>query len=118
MPTYDYHCAACGSFEALRPIAVRNDDVACPHCSDPAPRVLASAARLALMAETTRHAMDTNDRARHEPKRSGELARRHPSGCSCCSTGNGAKSGKRSSTVTSASGNKVFPSKRPWMISH
>jgi hypothetical protein len=33
-------------------------------------------------------------------------------GCGCCSTG------KRGATVTGASGNKAFPAKRPWMISH
>ncbi|MEC5218027.1 putative FmdB family regulatory protein [Actimicrobium sp. GrIS 1.19] len=115
MPTYDYHCAACGDFETLRAMAARNEDAACPECGVAAPRVLASAPHLALMEDSTRRAMDINERARHEPKRSAELARRHPSGCSCCSAG---KSGKRSSTVTSASGNKAFPTKRPWMISH
>jgi putative FmdB family regulatory protein len=115
MPTYDYHCPACGGFEALRSIASRNDDVACPDCGTGAARVVASAPRLALLEDTTRRAMDINERARHEPKRSGDLARRHPSGCSCCSTG---KSGQRGSTLTAANGNKAFPSKRPWMISH
>ena len=118
MPTYDYHCPACGDFDALRTMATRNDDVDCPDCGIAAPRVLASAPRLALMADTTRIAMDTNERARHEPKRSADLARRHPSNCSCCSTGNSGKRGQRSTTVTSASGNKAFPTKRPWMISH
>lgn len=118
MPTYDYHCTACGAFEALRSIATRNDAAACPDCSAAAHRVMAAAPRLALMEDTTRRAMDINERARHEPKRSGDLARRHPSGCSCCSSGSSGKSGKRSSTVTSASGNKAFPTKRPWMISH
>ena len=121
MPTYDYHCHACGDFDALRSMATRNDDVNCPDCGNAAQRVLASAPRLALIKDTTRIAMDTNERARHEPKRSGDLARRHPSGCSCCSAGNGSrggKGGKQSKTVTSASGNKAFPAKRPWMISH
>ncbi|MES1162207.1 MAG: zinc ribbon domain-containing protein, partial [Rhizobacter sp.] len=54
-----------------------------------------------------------NERARHEPKSSRDYARlKHPAGCGCCSTG------KRGATVTGANGNKAFPAKRPWMISH
>jgi hypothetical protein len=75
--------------------------------------VFATAPRLALLDGGTRRAMDVNERARNEPKRSGDYARlKHPSGCGCCSTS------KRGATVTGANGNKAFPSKRPWMISH
>ncbi|WP_412179895.1 FmdB family zinc ribbon protein, partial [Variovorax paradoxus] len=30
MPTYDYDCARCGGFEALRPSALRDEPAACP----------------------------------------------------------------------------------------
>ena len=54
-----------------------------------------------------------NERAAHEPRRSGDYARfKHPSGCGCCS------GARRGATVTAPSGAKAFPSKRPWMISH
>jgi hypothetical protein len=33
-------------------------------------------------------------------------------GCGCCSTS------RRSTTLVGANGNKAFPGKRPWMISH
>jgi len=113
MPTYDYDCAQCGSFDALRSVSMRNQDAACPSCGGVAPRILASAPALALMEGGTRRAMDTNERARHEPKSSGSYARlKHPAGCGCCATG------KRGATVTAPNGNKAFPSKRPWMISH
>jgi putative FmdB family regulatory protein len=113
MPTYDYACPACGGFDAFRTLAARNEAVACPDCRTPSPRVFATAPRLALMNGGTRRAMDINERARHEPKRSSDYARlKHPSGCGCCSTS------KRGATVTGANGNKAFPSKRPWMISH
>jgi hypothetical protein len=69
--------------------------------------VFAAAPRLALLDSGTRIAMDTNERARHEPKRL-----RHPGGCSCCSPG------KRGATVTGANGSKAFTGRRPWMISH
>lgn len=113
MPTYDYACAQCGGFDALRALAQRNDDAACPDCGAASARTFVSAPRLALMQVDTRLAMATNERARHEPKRSGDYARlKHPAGCGCCS------SGKRGATLTAPNGNKVFPSKRPWMISH
>ena len=113
MPTYDYDCQHCGSFDAMRPVAARDAPAVCPECGAASPRVMVGIPRLALMAGTTRRAIDLNERARHEPKRSGDYARlRHPAGCGCCSVvGRGA-------TVTSANGNKAFPSKRPWMISH
>jgi putative FmdB family regulatory protein len=113
MPTYDYRCEACGGFDALRSVAERNEPAACPDCGRLAPRVMASAPRLALLDGTTRSALATNERARHEPRRSGEYARlAHPAGCGCCAPG------KRGATVKAANGNKAFPSKRPWMISH
>jgi putative FmdB family regulatory protein len=113
MPTYDYACSQCGGFDAFRTLAARNEAAVCPDCGGASPRVFASAPRLALMEGSTRRAMDVNERARHEPKRSGDYARlKHPSGCGCCSTG------KRGATVTASNGNKAFPSRRPWMISH
>lgn len=118
MPTYDYACPDCGGFDAFRSLAQRNDPAACPDCGMDSTRVFVSAPRLALMSGSTRTAMDTNERARHEPRSSkdqGSYSRlKHPSGCGCCST----SSGKRSATVTAANGAKGFPSKRPWMISH
>ncbi len=114
MPTYDYDCSACGGFDAFRTLSQRNDPAACPDCGAASPRVFASAPRLALMENGTRRAIETNERAQHEPKRSSDYTRlRHPSGCGCCST-----SGKRSATMRAPNGNKAFPSKRPWMISH
>lgn len=113
MPTYDYACPRCGGFDAFRTLAARNEAAACPGCGSPSARVFASAPRLALMEGSTRRAMDTNERARHEPQRSGDYARlKHPAGCGCCSTS------RRGATVTAPNGNKAFPGKRPWMISH
>lgn len=37
MPTYDYQCAACGGFDALRSLALRNEPAACPQCSAASP---------------------------------------------------------------------------------
>jgi putative FmdB family regulatory protein len=113
MPTYDYACSDCGGFDALRSLADRNQPATCPDCGGASPRAFATAPRLALMDGGTRSAMATNERARHEPQRSGDYARlKHPAGCGCCSTG------QRGATLKAANGNKAFPSKRPWMISH
>ena len=113
MPTYDYACADCGLFEALRSLAARNEATPCPHCAQPGARVLGGAANLALMNGHTRRAIETNERASNVPRKSGDLGKKaHPAGCGCCSTG------KRGATVTAPNGNKAFPSKRPWMISH
>ena len=113
MPTYDYACSGCGGFDAIRSLSQRNEPAACPACGTAATRVFVAAPQLALMEAGTRSAMSTNERARHEPKSSRDYARlKHPAGCGCCSTG------KRGATLTGANGNKAFPSKRPWMISH
>ena len=113
MPTYDYECRDCGGFDALRSVNQRDDPAACPDCGAASPRVMSAAPRLALMAGSTRSAIETNERARHEPKSSKDYQRlKHPSGCGCCS------SAKRGATVTAANGVKGAPSRRPWMISH
>lgn len=113
MPTYDYDCPSCGGFDAFRPLSERNEPAACPDCATASPRVFVTAPRLALMNSGTRNALGVNERARHEPKHSGEYARlKHPAGCGCCNTG------RSKATVTAPNGAKAFPSKRPWMISH
>lgn len=113
MPTYDYRCDDCGGFDALRSVSQRDLPADCPDCGGASPRVMSGAPRLALMADGTRRAIAVNERAAHEPKRSGDYPRlRHPSGCGCCS------GAKRGATVTAPNGAKTFPTKRPWMISH
>lgn len=112
MPTYDYACAACGEFDALRGMSQRDQPAPCPRCGVASPRVFVAAPRLALMDFGARTALTVNERARHEPKSSQEVRLRHPAGCGCCS------SRRQTATVTAGNGNKAFPSRRPWMISH
>jgi len=116
MPTYDYDCPACGGFDAFRTLAARNEPAICPDCHHESPRVFVSAPRLALLAGDTRSALEIGERASHEPKSSRDYARfKHPAGCGCCSTTN---SSRRGATLRAAKGDKTFPTKRPWMISH
>lgn len=114
MPTYDYDCAGCGGFDALRSLTERDQPADCPDCGLASRRVFTTAPRLALMDSGARNAMATNERARHEPQRSSDYAPlKHSAGCACCS-----RAGRQKATVTGANGAKAFPSKRPWMISH
>lgn len=108
MPTYSFNCEACGEFDVLRSISRRDEPCNCPACESPAQRVISSPTLFA-MSTALRTAHATNERARHEPKKSSSHV--HGPGCGC-----GSKISK--STVKAADGSKTFPSKRPWMISH
>jgi putative FmdB family regulatory protein len=118
MPTYDYHCARCGDFDALRRIADRNAPAPCPHCGTTAQRVYTQAPQLACTSAELRRAHDTNERAQHAPRSSrdgpqGSYSRmKHPAACGCCN------SSQRRNSVTAASGLKTLLGQRPWMISH
>ena len=110
MPYYDYNCADCGPFTETRPMAASAEPCDCPSCGTAAPRAFFTTPFFSGMDAGTRVAIATNERARHEPKRSKSLG--HGPGCGCCS----AK--KPSKSVYRADGSKTFPSARPWMISH
>ena len=113
MPTYDYACSGCGGFDAIRALAERDRPADCPACGKAAERVFIAAPGLRLLQAGTRNAIATNERASHEPTSSRDYTRlKHPASCGCCSTAG------RGATVTGANGNKAFPSRRPWMISH
>jgi putative FmdB family regulatory protein len=108
MPVYDYACARCGSFTALRPMAVYREPCACPTCGAEAPRVLLTAPALLGMDGAARQAHAVNERSAHEPRR----AHAHGPGCGC---GSGSKP---SGAAVAPTGVKSFPGRRPWMISH
>jgi hypothetical protein len=69
------------------------------------------------MAPNKRKAMETNERSRHEPvfstkeRRQEDHHHRHGCGCQNHST-------SKSNLMYTAQGEKMFPSMRPWMISH
>lgn len=109
MPVYDYECAECGVFNAFRPMDAWREPCACPACGGEAPRAFVTAPTVAGMDPQQRAAIATNERSRHEPRRS---AAGHGAGCSCCS------GGLRRRSVTTKGGAKSFPTARPWMISH
>ena len=108
MPTYDYQCFDCGSFEQIRRIANRDAPATCPQCGAQASRILIAAPSLASLTSSVRLAMATNEQSSHEPKHSSSY--RHPQGCSCCK-----KTAKPGATPPAL---KSFAAGRPWMISH
>lgn len=84
MPTYDYACAGCGPFEALRPMARRDEATACPGCGQDADRLFGAVAAQVGAAGTgaARHRLITRqERALAD----GAYRRmRHPMSCGCC----------------------------------
>ncbi len=118
MPTYDYECLYCGSFEVVRAIDERNLPVECDTCGAACHRVMVAAPRLATMSTDQRIAFSTNERASHEPKHSSNYG--HPSGCSCCKPNRNNKQaqGSNHKDATDNKPVKSFANKRPWMISH
>lgn len=117
MPVYDYKCPEHGIFHELATLENHANPASCPQCRKLAPRIIIMAPKIAQMASATRSAMEKNERSRHEPALStpdtrAENSERLKHGCGCRHE---ARSNKLFYT---ADGNKMFPSMRPWMISH
>ena len=67
MPVYDYHCAACGTFESNRPMKESSDPAACPQCKALTARVLV-APSLNLMKASKRKAEIRNEKSANAPE--------------------------------------------------
>jgi hypothetical protein len=104
-------------FSAVRRIADRDTDCACPDCGMPAARTL-SMPSLSLMAGTTRAGHRINEQAAHAPRRSSEYRHVHGPSCGCGSSREATSLSAGSSSSTTASGLKGNSGGRPWMISH
>jgi putative FmdB family regulatory protein len=73
MPVYDYECASCGAFEAVRRIAERDEPAACPHCGATGQRVTVGAPSFGGKGGADSGAEDT-----------GSYGMQHRGGCLCC----------------------------------
>lgn len=122
MPVYDYKCADHGLFYELAAMADSSKPMACPDCGTLCARVIMLAPEIMDMRAENRQAHSRNEEARHAPVlstadyRAEQQARRehkHGKGCGC-----GDKPIRQSNLMFTAQGNKMFPSMRPWMISH
>lgn len=110
MPLYDYRCAQHGLFHELVPMNASGDCCPCPDCGVLSPRVVLVAPQLLDMAPEKRQAMATNERAAHEPRHGNSHSESEQG---CCH-----RERSKPTVFYTAEGNKMFPSARPWMISH
>ncbi|ASK33077.1 zinc ribbon domain-containing protein [Alloalcanivorax mobilis] len=110
MPLYDYKCADHGLFHELVPVSASGECCPCPHCGVLSARVILVAPALLDMAPEKRQAMARNEHAAHEP-RHGNHATEKDRGC-CHHARDKPK------VFYTAEGHKMFPTARPWMISH
>lgn len=130
MPLYDYKCPKHGIFHELAILEESSLPQACPHCATPSPRIIMIPPEVLAMAPDRRKAMSINEKSRHEPTFSTAESReelitghRHTKNCGCHSnkellSKHPDRSSLRQQVILMQDGSKVFPSQRPWMISH
>lgn len=126
MPLYDYKCPEHGVFQELAMMAEHDKPCQCPRCGVLSPRVITLPPQLLEMLKEKKEAIARNEKAQHEPRcltpaqyREEEAEKKaraahkhhHHSGCGC-------NSERKSKLFYTADGSKMFPSMRPWMISH
>jgi putative FmdB family regulatory protein len=117
MPVYDYKCSDHGIFFELASMDDHALPAPCPQCQVPSARIILMPPGILNMDKDKKQAMDRNEAAKHEPQHStadtrAENADKLKHGAGCIHK-------KRSSKLMyTADGNKMFPSMRPWMISH
>ena len=87
MPVYEYLCADCGPFVAIRPMAEFQQPQPCEECRKAAPRVLLTAPTMSGLDAARRRAGAVNERSANAPER----VKRHSPSCRCCSGGGSGK---------------------------
>ena len=116
MPVYDYKCKEHGVFNELATFEESGNPQPCPICGELSARIIRLAPELFKLSPAERNAHETNERSSHEPIISSQEQREHDDHhrkhCGCDH-----KKNKRTMLLT-ARGEKMFPSSRPWMISH
>lgn len=138
MPLYDYKCAEHGLFHELATMAQSGEPCACPKCGKASARVIMIPPEVLRMAPANRQAIEQNEMARHQPIVSSTESRieaadkqafaekrfvakhghsKGKGGCGC-SEHKPEYSALKQQVVFLPDGSKVFPSQRPWMISH
>ncbi|SIS44218.1 zinc ribbon domain-containing protein [Neptunomonas antarctica] len=117
MPVYDYKCAEHGLFYELASIDDHAKPMPCPECQSLSARIIILSPSILNMPKEKKQAIELNEAAKHEPQHStvdsrAENADKLKHGCGCTHKKRGSK------LMYTADGNKMFPSMRPWMISH
>lgn len=116
MPVYDYKCEDHGPFYELATYDEAHKPQACPKCAKLSARIIRLAPEILDMSPARRAAFETNEMAQNEPIVSTadqrEHDQQHSKQCGCGNSKN------KSKMMYTARGEKIFPSMRPWMISH
>jgi putative regulatory protein, FmdB family len=128
MPVYDYKCASHGLFHELATMEDSAKPAPCPQCGAASGRVIMVAPEVLDMAPERKAALSRNEKARHQPlisttdsreearARANHGGHKHHRGCGC--SAEASQSSLKQQVVYLPDGSKVFPSQRPWMISH
>ena len=117
MPVYDYKCSDHGFFYELASMDDHAKPASCPECQILSPRVIIMSPSLFKMDKEKKKGIERNEVAQNEPQHStldsrAENTQKLKKGCGC-------EHKKRPSKLMyTANGDKMFPSMRPWMISH
>ncbi|MDX1696080.1 MAG: zinc ribbon domain-containing protein [Ketobacteraceae bacterium] len=135
MPVYDYKCPDHGVFHELATLARSGDPCGCPKCGKPSPRVIMIPPEVLAMAPNRHKTLARNEKASHQPiistgdsraeaaekqaffQKKVAAGQRHK-GCGCNHEHKHDRSQLKQQVVYLPDGSKVFPSQRPWMISH
>lgn len=117
MPFYEYECATCGVFTALRRMSESGEPALCGECASVSPRIM-SAPSLAVLGGAQRAAHDRNERSAHEPK----VTRRSNCGCAATHTCKPKSENNRPTQIAAKNpqGFQMQTKKtaRPWMVGH
>ena len=85
MPIYDYTCATCGPFSALRSLSATDDAGSCPSCSSPSPKTLSAPAYLGGSKRQRAYDAVASNPLRKVPEARATLqATEHRANCPCC----------------------------------
>ena len=118
MPVYDYKCKEHGIFNELATIEDSSKPSKCPVCGVLCGRIIMMSPAILDMPESQRKGHETNEKSQNEPIFSNEDRRKNDEHHSCGSGCNKHKVTSSSKMLYTATGEKIFPSARPWMISH
>jgi putative FmdB family regulatory protein len=121
MPVYDYKCKDHGLFHALATMDDSGLPQPCPKCGTLSGRVIMISPAMLGMDSLKRDSHARNEKAMHQPimsspefRKEEQARHEHKHGAGCCAH----KPVRKSMLFYTADGNKMFPSMRPWMISH
>lgn len=118
MPVYDYKCQEHGIYNELATLDDSAKPTPCPECGILCARIIMVPPSLQKVSEAERKGHETNEKSQHEPIFSNEDRRQHDHQHAAHSGCNKHKVSSAAKMLYTATGEKIFPSARPWMIGH